>query len=139
MSYILPPLLALTMQVPADINQAVLKASTKYGIEPQLVYAIITVESNFNRYAVGASHGEIGLMQLHPKYFPKATFEVSNNIDQGVKYLAYVQKLCQPKYGEAWFVCYNVGPNRFLKHPTKHLYYRKVYANYRMRIASGYN
>lgn len=114
----------------------------QYGIDPHLVLAIIDTESNFNIKAKGASHGEVGLMQLHPKYFPKAKFDIETNIAQGTKYLAKMQKLCQSKYGDAWFVCYNVGPNRFLKYPTKHLYYRKVYAkynNHRMRYASRNN
>lgn len=126
----------------AKIFPTVQKYALKYGLDPYLVQAIIAVESNYNIKAIGTSHGEIGLMQLRPKYFPKATFDIEQNVAIGTKHLAEMQKLCQSKYGDAWFVCYNVGPNRFLKYPTKHLYYRKVYAKYnnnRMRYASRDN
>lgn len=113
------------------VYATVQKYALQYNLDPHLVQAIIETESNFNIKAVGRSHGEVGLMQLRPKYFPKAKFDVETNIREGVKYLAYVQKICQSRYGDAWFVCYNVGPNRVLKHPTKHVYYRKVYGNYK--------
>lgn len=98
----------------------------KYGLDEQLLYAIIKVESNYEVNRVGSSHKERGLMQLHPKYFPKAKFDVATNLRTGAKYLAKVRELCYTKYGDAWFICYNVGPNKHINHPEKFPYYRKV-------------
>lgn len=101
----------------------------KYGVDPALVLAIVQVESGFNPKAIGPSK-ERGLMQLHPKYFPKAKLDIKGNMETGVAYLAKLKKLCG-HYKEAWFVCYNVGPNRPLYKPKRFLYYVKVMKEYR--------
>ena len=111
------------------IRDQVYFEASKYGIEPELVLAIIKTESNFNPKAVGRSHKERGLMQLRPTYF-KASFEPSANIQEGVEYLAKVRKLCYSKYGEAWFVCYNTGSNRTLEFVKLSNYYQKVKVAY---------
>jgi soluble lytic murein transglycosylase-like protein len=103
-----------------------LEVGKKYNVEPELIIAVIAVESNFKPKAVGRSHGEIGLMQLRPEYFPTVTFDVRHNMELGVKHLANMKRLCYPKYGKAWYICYNLGPNKRIKHPTLFAYYRKV-------------
>jgi len=103
----------------------------KYGIEAELVLAIIKVESNFNVKAVGRSHGEVGLMQLRPNYFPGVKFDVKSNIEVGVRHLSAIRQKCVKKYGKAWYVCYNIGQNRRLNiEATDHPYYKKVKAAY---------
>lgn len=103
------------------------QVAPKHGMDPKLVIAIIAVESNFNPKAIGKSHGEVGLMQLHPKYF-KGSFDPKKNIEMGVKYLASLKKRCYPRYRDAWFICYNLGPNRktAITSPTEFVYYKKV-------------
>jgi len=108
------------------VKQQASQLSRKYGISSELIVAIVKVESNFNPKAVGSSHGEVGLMQLRPKYFKTATFDVENNMEIGVKYLAKLKKICYPKYGDAWFICYNLGPSKTVKHPKLFAYYKKV-------------
>lgn len=102
---------------------------TQTGIEKELILAIIKVESNFNQYAIGKTHKERGLMQLRPTYH-KASFNIKDNMDEGVAYLMYLKKRCTKKYGEAWFVCYNHGPNKTLDFVKDSNYYQKVKAAY---------
>ncbi len=110
------------------ILAAILHSSSKHNIDPQLVQAIVRVESNYNPKAIGKSHKERGLMQLRPDYFVKADFSINGNIEQGVAYLAHIKPKCIAKYGKnAWFIGYNLGPNRVgIKDPTKVSYYKKV-------------
>lgn len=41
----------------------ILKESKRQGVDPNIVVALIEVESNFNRHATGRA-GKIGLMQI---------------------------------------------------------------------------
>lgn len=82
----------------ADIVQ---KASKKYDIPEDLIYAIIKTESSFNPYAVSWANA-YGLMQVVPKTAghdvfnivkgqsgmptPEYLFDPANNIDTGVAY-----------------------------------------------------
>lgn len=109
----------------------------KYKIDPILIKAVIKVESNFRVRAIGSSHGEVGLMQLHPRFFKHARFEIGANIGQGVAHLAYVKNRCQLRYGKAWFICYNTGVSVSIKQPLRHEYYKRVngvYKNYAYRL-----
>lgn len=108
------------------VKQQASQLGRKYGVSSELIVAIIKVESNFNPKAIGKTHGEVGLMQLRPKYFKTATFDVVNNMELGVKYLAKLKKICYPKYGKAWFICYNLGPSKTVKYPELFAYYKKV-------------
>ncbi|MFW7526530.1 membrane-bound lytic murein transglycosylase MltC [Vibrio ostreicida] len=87
----------------ADIVQ---KASRKYGISEDLIYAIIKTESSFNPYAVSWANA-YGLMQVVPKTAGKDVFKLvkkksgqpspeylfnpENNIDTGTAYF-YILK-----------------------------------------------
>jgi soluble lytic murein transglycosylase-like protein len=108
-----------------EILIAILIHASYYGIDPILVQSIIEVESNYNPKAVGSS-GERGLMQIHPKYHENPSFLISKNIAMGVKILDSYYSKCYNMYKDAWFVCYNIGPNKRLKHPKKFDYYKKV-------------
>jgi len=107
------------------IKSAVNKASNKYNVNPNLIMAIMKVESTFNPLAVGKD-GEVGLMQLRPKFHKGVTFGIENNIMMGTRYLMYIKKLKQMNHNEAWFVYYNRGPFSSLDNPKKTLYYKKV-------------
>lgn len=112
------------------IDQAINEAAAAYKIRPKLLKAIVKVESNGNPKAIGKSHGEVGLMQLNPRYFPKATHNIRDNLNTGARYLAALKKQKKDLYGCAFFVAYNVGPNIKLKHPKLHPYFKKVLAVY---------
>src|SRR5690606_31993954 len=103
------------------------KTALKYNVDPELALAIAEKESSFNPNAIG-SKGEIGLFQLRPEYHDVRPGEVEHNIDVAIRYLAQLQRKCA-HYLDAFFICYNLGPNyKRLKHPTKFPYYKQVKA-----------
>ena len=73
-----------------NIESAVKYVSQKYGVEEELVKAVIKQESSFNPNSV-SSAGALGLMQLMPKTARslgvKNPFNVLDNIDGGTRYL----------------------------------------------------
>jgi len=85
-------------------------ASQKYGVDANLVKAVIMAESGGNPTAQSGA-GARGLMQLMPKYFPGVNYDdPASNIDAGTKYLAYLQK----RYNgdtQKILAAYNCGPN----------------------------
>lgn len=96
-----------------------------------LVHAVVLTESSCRVDAVGP-YGEIGLMQLRPRYFKpytkKQLFNPINNIALGTKHLKYMKNNCPHQKNYTWVVCYNTGVrgSKDIKHPKKHPYYRKV-------------
>jgi soluble lytic murein transglycosylase-like protein len=123
--------------IPTLIVLTALNLGSKYDMDPNLILAITKVESAFNVNAVGASHKEVGLMQLHPLYFKGVRFDVSNNMETGVRYLAVLRKQCAGKYADAWFICYNVGANKLIKQPKRFTYYKKVMEAHAQIEATG--
>ncbi len=108
----------------AETVALVKQLSTRYQIDPVLVLAVMKVESDFNDNAVGTS-GERSVMQLHPRYHTIYR-DPAVNIETAVAYLARLKTVCGPKYGSAWFICYNYGPKRVVKHPKLLPYFRKI-------------
>ena len=72
------------------------KACTKYNVDPDLVKAVIQVESAYNSQA--RSHaGAIGLMQLMPgtaqRFGVKQIYDPNENVHGGVQYLKFLLTL----------------------------------------------
>lgn len=104
-----------------------------HGIDPAVTKAVIAVESNNNVYAVGSSHGEIGLMQIRSEFVPENKLQLFNpctNVKRGTKLLAKAKKSCKHKAELTWINCYNMGlaGASKLRYPKKWPYYVKVTA-----------
>jgi len=78
---------------PDEVDQSIVMAAARHNVDPNLVRAVIRVESNFNSNAVSRT-GAMGLMQLMPKTARqlkvKNPFDPEQNVDAGVRHLKYL-------------------------------------------------
>jgi soluble lytic murein transglycosylase-like protein len=98
----------------SSYHRIISSTSKKYSIDQSLVYAMIKVESNWNKKAV-SQKGAAGLMQLMP--LTAKAMEVKNphnpeeNIEGGIKYLRYLLDQFNGDISLA-LAAYNAGPSR---------------------------
>jgi soluble lytic murein transglycosylase-like protein len=120
-------------------EQMVKHYAAQYSIPPDMVRAVIRVESNWNPGAVSRA-GAIGMMQLMPgtARFVQVNrpFWIYQNIAGGTAYLAYLCRL----FGGDWrlaLAAYNAGPAVVQKRglgyssPGVFAYVSRVLAEYR--------
>lgn len=81
---------------PGPYSEPIRLAARKFGVDPDLVRAVIAAESNFNPEAISPK-GARGLMQLMPstasRFGVKDIFDPVENIFGGVRYLRYLLDL----------------------------------------------
>lgn len=119
-------------------GQFIKDAAVRYGLDPELITAVIKVESSFNPYAV-SKKGAMGLMQLMPETAKEmqvgAPFEAKENIMGGSRYLRKMLNLFKGDL-RLGLAAYNAGPNRVLKNgiipkiPETEQYVKKVMREY---------
>jgi TPR repeat protein len=123
-------------QVVADL---VHKTAPRYGVDPRLALAVISVESNFNARA--RSHKDaMGLMQLIPetaeRFNVKDAFDPRQNIQGGLAYLRFLLAYYEGQVTLA-AAAYNAGERAVDRHrgippyPETQDYVKKVLALYR--------
>ncbi|HTS35350.1 MAG TPA: lytic transglycosylase domain-containing protein [Candidatus Solibacter sp.] len=75
---------------PEEVDESIVMAAARHNVDPNLVRAVVKVESNFNSNAVSRK-GAMGLMQLMPSTARslnvKNPFDPDQNVDAGVRHL----------------------------------------------------
>ncbi len=109
----------------APIIQA---AAKKHELDPQLLHAVIRVESAFNPDAVSVK-GAVGLMQLMPKTAERYGVEdrrnPTENINGGANYLSMLMGMFKSDVKLA-VAAYNAGENAVIKYGNQIPPYRET-------------
>ena len=93
-----------------QLRRLAAETAKRHAVDPDLVEAVIQVESNYNPAAVSPK-GAIGLMQLIPatarRFGVQNPFDPRENLEGGIQYLKYLQQL----YGDdrLALAAYNAG------------------------------
>ncbi len=123
---------------PGDLESVVQQSADKNHVDPALVRAVISTESNWNTGAV-SSKGAIGLMQLMPETAQRLgvgnAFDPAQNISAGVQYLRMMLERYKGDVTKA-LAAYNAGPgavDRFGGVPN----FRET-RNYVQKVTSNY-
>src|SRR5258706_8464408 len=102
-----------------DYDAAIARAAQTANVRPELVRAVIVVESGFNPRAI-SRRGAIGLMQLLPttarRYGAFNAFDPEQNIRAGALYLSDLIARFGEKKLELVLAAYNAGENAVEKY-----------------------
>lgn len=101
------------------IVDSAMRYSKRYDVPIEVVFAVITAESAFNKNAVSRV-GAIGLMQVMPRTAHQIAVEVKcgkydiRNIDTNIRFGTWYLKQMKKRYGNYALAvrAYNCGPKR---------------------------
>lgn len=100
------------IEPPADLAEMLNQTAARYGVEPELVHAVVRAESAFDERAV-SSAGAMGLMQLMPGTAQlvgvRNAFHPQQNVEGGVYYLRMMLDRFDNNVALA-LAAYNAGP-----------------------------
>lgn len=130
---------------PGAFGKIIRIASDRYGVDPDLVRAVVKVESDFNSYA--RSHkGAQGLMQLMPEtarlHNVSDVYDPEENIDGGVRHLKLLFERFQGDLALT-LAAYNAGVKAVEKYggippyAETREYVRRVLTQYQRYRANG--
>jgi soluble lytic murein transglycosylase-like protein len=128
-----------TAATAADIDSAIEQAAARHNVDPNLVRAVVKVESNFNPNAVSRK-GAMGLMQLMPSTARQLKvnnpFDPEQNVDAGVRHL---KQLLESYGGDVrlTLAAYNAGAGAVAR--SSGVPHFAETQNYVRRITSLYN
>jgi soluble lytic murein transglycosylase-like protein len=126
-----------------EFDELIAGAAARYGVDENLVRAVITAESDFDPHTVSRA-GAMGLMQLMPETAADLgvtdPFDPAQNIDAGTRYLAMLLERFDGDEAKA-LAAYNWGPSnveagRPLPRETR-VYLERV-ARYKALYAQGF-
>jgi soluble lytic murein transglycosylase-like protein len=93
------------------------ETATLHRMDPELIRAVVEVESNFNPLAV-SPRGAMGLMQLirptAQRFGVSNVFDPVQNLDGGVRYLKYLMEMFKGNL-ELSLAAYNAGENAVVR------------------------
>jgi soluble lytic murein transglycosylase-like protein len=124
-----------------DVDRAIEEAAARHNVDPNLVRAVVKVESNFNPNAVSRK-GAMGLMQLMPATARQLNvndpFDPEQNVDAGVRHL---KQLLESYKGDVrlTLAAYNAGAGAVARssgvprYAETQNYVRRITALYRDR------
>jgi soluble lytic murein transglycosylase-like protein len=102
-------------------KKEVAKAAKKYALDPALIHAVISAESQYDAQAI-SERGAVGLMQLMPdtaeRYKVANALDPQQNIGGGSRYLRDLLRLFNGDL-ELAIAAYNAGENAVLRHGRK--------------------
>jgi len=128
----------------AQINSLIAQTAEYHQMDPDLIRAVVEVESNYNPLAV-SPRGAMGLMQLVPgtarRFGVANVFDPVQNLDGGTRYLKYLLEMFDGDL-ELSLAAYNAGENVVARRrrvpPIRETrdYLRKINAMYPLRRPS---